>query len=369
MKFTKIAALLLVTAVLAVLGGCGEKWVEIEPGLKYLDVVVGTGEEVQKDSFVSMHYTGWFWIDGQKGEQFDSSIDRGEAYSRFLGQGRLIEGWDKGVPGMKVGGKRTMILGYDMAYGEAGRPPKIPPKTDMFFEIEVVAMPKVTVEIITEGTGSVVGLGDDIKVHYTGWVAENGTKGAQFDSSRNRGRPYPLKIGAGQVISGWEMGLSGLKIGTKANLLIPPALGYGSRGAGALIPPDATLIFEVEIMAEETAASSVDKVDIKILKEGSGPVAERGDRVQVHYTGWFWENGLKGEKFDSSADRGKPIEFKLGVGQVIKGWDQGLTGMKVGTKAHFIIPSSLAYGPRGKGSIPGNSDLCFDVELVGIKGK
>ncbi len=365
MNLMKTAGLLCALALVVAVGGCGEEWVEIEPGLTYMDVVVGTGEEVQDNSFVSMYYTGWLYVDGERTAIFDSStVDSGGPFSTLLGQSRVIEGWDKGVPGMKVGGKRTLVIGYELAYGESGRLPKIPAKADLIFEIEVVGLPKVNVEILQEGTGPVVGVGDKINVHYTGWVSDSGAKGSQFDSSRDRGRPFPLTLGAGQVIPGWEMGLTGLKVGTKANLIIPPVLAYGSRGAGTVIPPDATLIFEVEIVQEN------DKVEVQILLQGDGPAAQVNDRIHVHYTGWLWDKGAKGKEFDSSLSRGEPIAFALGTGRVIKGWDQGLEGLKVGTKARLIIPSSLGYGPRGSGgNIPPNSDLCFDVELVSIDGK
>ena len=172
------------------------------------------------------------------------------------------------------------------------------------------------------------------------------------------------------MIPGWEIGLMGLKVGTKANLTIAPVLAYGSRGAGDVIPPNATLIFEVEIMPAAPASTLGDKVKVEILSQGDGPVAKAGDKVKVHYTGWLWNNGAKGEQFDSSLTRGEPIEFDLGTGRVIKGWDQGLEGLKVGTKARLLIPSVLGYGARGSGrSIPPNADLCFDIELVGITGK
>jgi peptidylprolyl isomerase len=88
----------------------------------------------------------------------------------------------------------------------------------------------------------------------------------------------------------------------------------------------------------------------------------------MHYTGWLWVNGAKGAKFDSSLDRGQPFSFKLGVGQVIKGWDEGVEGMKVGGKRTLVIPPDLGYGARGAGgAIPPNSWLIFDVELVGVK--
>jgi FKBP-type peptidyl-prolyl cis-trans isomerase len=101
---------------------------------------------------------------------------------------------------------------------------------------------------------------------------------------------------------------------------------------------------------------------------GSGKAAQAGGPVSVHYTGWLYENGAKGAKFDSSLDRGDPFEFPLGAGRVIKGWDEGVAGMKVGGKRTLIIPPQLGYGARGAGGvIPPNATLLFDVELLDVK--
>ena len=104
------------------------------------------------------------------------------------------------------------------------------------------------------------------------------------------------------------------------------------------------------------------------VKVGTGAQPKTGQTCVMHYTGWLWENGAKGKKFDSSVDRGQPFEFALGQGRVIKGWDEGVASMKVGGKRNLLIPPSLGYGARGAGSvIPPNATLLFEVELLGIK--
>lgn len=118
----------------------------------------------------------------------------------------------------------------------------------------------------------------------------------------------------------------------------------------------------------------VDKIEeliIENLQEGEGRAAEKGLSVIVHYTGWIYDQSQgdgRGKKFDSSLDRREPFTFVLGVGQVIKGWDEGVKDMKVGGKRVIIIPSDMAYGARGAGDvIPPNTDLIFEVELLGLQ--
>jgi peptidylprolyl isomerase len=104
------------------------------------------------------------------------------------------------------------------------------------------------------------------------------------------------------------------------------------------------------------------------IKVGTGAEPKKGQTCVMHYTGWLWENGAKGAKFDSSVDRGQPFEFTLGQGMVIKGWDEGVATMKVGGKRNLLIPPALGYGARGAGGvIPPNATLLFEVELLGIK--
>ncbi len=143
----------------------------------------------------------------------------------------------------------------------------------------------------------------------------------------------------------------------------------------SLIPLAVTLIFLAPVACSKggskSAESSVKELMKNEVKEGTGAEAKAGENVSVHYTGWLYDESApdkKGRKFDSSRDRGEPFQFPLGGGMVIKGWDQGVAGMKVGGQRTLIIPPDLGYGARGAGGvIPPNATLVFDVELLGTK--
>jgi peptidylprolyl isomerase len=115
-----------------------------------------------------------------------------------------------------------------------------------------------------------------------------------------------------------------------------------------------------------TTATGLQMIDTKV---GTGASPRQNQTAVVHYTGWLYENGVKGKKFDSSVDRNEPFEFPVGAGRVIRGWDEGVASMKIGGKRTLIVPPQLGYGARGAGgAIPPNATLIFDVELLGVKG-
>jgi len=226
-------------------------------------------------------------------------------------------------------------------------------------------------EDLVVGTGRAAQAGDNLTVNYTGWL-EAKYNITPFDTSDLHDTPFQFVLGKGEAIAGWDQGLVGMKVGGKRKLTIPPELGYGAKGAlDGRIPPNSTLIFEVELLAIQgpaaatlPATSVVTKLKIEDLVVGNGAAAKNGDTLSVNYTGWL-ENGTK---FDSSLDSGQPIEFVLGQGRVIAGWEQGLLGMKVGGKRRLTIPPDLAYGASGAGdTIPPNAALIFEVELLAIK--
>ena len=136
------------------------------------------------------------------------------------------------------------------------------------------------------------------------------------------------------------------------------------------LPVFGSPIMDQSAMSQSSAKPVTTSSGLQIVdtKPGTGASPRAGQTVVVHYTGWLYANGTKGKKFDSSVDRNEPFEFPVGAGRVIKGWDEGVAGMKVGGKRTLIIPPQLGYGARGAGGvIPPNATLMFDVELLGLK--
>lgn len=233
-------------------------------GLRYRDEATGEGPAMEEGATATVHYTGWL-VDGTK---FDSSHDRGRPIVvREVGRARVIQGWNEGLLGMKAGGKRRLVIPAELGYGERGAGAKIPGGATLVFDVEVVSftpeppprqMPDVgTMALVTNpsglrwadaqaGSGAEVVPGSTAVVHYTGWLLDSGEK---FDSSHDRMSPFPVaNVGQARVIAGWNEGLVGMLAGGRRILVIPPDMAYGERGFPPVIPPGATLVFEVEVL-------------------------------------------------------------------------------------------------------------------------
>lgn len=234
--------------------------------LQYIEIEPGTGEQAKAGDLVSVHYVGTL----EDGTEFDNSHNRGEPIEFVLGKGMVISGWDAGIALMKEGGKATLVIPPEMAYGAQGAGGVIPGNATLTFDVELVGVkegppgaPEAPTAVaeedytitasglkyidLIEGAGPSPVSGANAVVHYTGWL----TDGTKFDSSLDRGQPFAFPLGQRRVIAGWDEGVASMKPGGSRQLVIPPQLGYGERGAGGVIPPNATLIFEVQYLGSQ----------------------------------------------------------------------------------------------------------------------
>lgn len=327
------------------------------PGIEFSseDVKKGEGKAVDKEGAFEASIKVW-------GDRYEGTPwGKGElklvvapAQTPLPGIARLCEG-------MKEGGVRRGSMTAKDLFGTipAGAPLKPNQPFYMEAKVEKVFEPQpLKQEIVKKGSGDWSATkGDVVKVEYTGWL-DKFESGKEFDSSKGRA-PFVMTVGGNQVIPGWEMAIEGMKKGEVKRITVPHFLAYGGEEHNK-IPPYSTLYFQIEMLGKVEEG----KLESKTIKEGSGEPAKTGEKVRVHYSGWL--DGFDGkQQFDSSRKR-EPFEFVLGQGSVIKGWDEGVVGMKPGEIRHLTIPYNLAYGPNGRPpTIPPYSTLFFEVEYLG----
>lgn len=230
------------------------------------------------------------------------------------------------------------------------------------------AKKSLEIQELKPGSGSLILEDGDL-----GMVVYRGTRmtGEVFDTNTTPdSNPYPVRISGGGTIEGFNFLLKGMKVGQKRKATLPPILAYGEEGQLPKIQPNETLIFEVEVL-EIVKANDESFYTKKILKEGTGAPAEPGDEIFVHYTGRL----TNGKEFDTSrkprnpGEPIKPLNFVLGAGRVIKGWDTGFVGMKKGEKRIMRVGPAAGYGENAPPNIGPNQVLEFDIECVDIKKK
>ncbi len=214
--------------------------------------------------------------------------------------------------------------------------------------------------------GKPVAKGDMVRVVYRSFVNDT----VEIAKSDNREAPYEFVAGNGDVLKGLDAAVQLLKVGEKATVIIPPALAYGSKKFGK-VPENATIRMELEVLGTYPAFYSVDYNQLKRTASGleyvfvkqntSGETLKKGNYVAIRYTGYYFTKDGKKKIFDSSMKNGSTSLLQYGVNKFIKGLDEGLSLMKAGDSATFIIPPSLGYGAKDNQLVPGNSTLGFDV--------
>ena len=355
-----------------------------ESGLKYIEIEEGTGLQPQPGDAVEIHYTGTL----EDGTKFDSSLDRGEPLPFFVGIGQMIPGFDEGVALMKEGGKAKLVIPPELGYGDQERG-AIPANSTLIFEVELLSVdhpnpPLEVDEADYEITGSglkyydfIIGEGASPKdgpvvMGFALWRSD----GMSLGRSQDQGQPLIASVGSGELLPGWDEGVSTMKVGGKRQLMIPPELAFGEKGAGNTIPPNTTLIAEIELLEvipvpeaiprTEVAESDYETTESGLkyydIEEGEGVLPEPSQAVVIHYTGWLTD----GTMFESSIDTGKPVSFLMDATLMIPGFIEGISTMKVGSKRQLMIPPELAYGNQEQEPIPANSTLIFEVELFYI---
>lgn len=239
------------------------------------------------------------------------------------------------------------------------------------------------------GTGREAKEGDLVSIHFSGWMVPADSAGDLFSdwskdqaknmlslgNSRMRNQPIKFVLNSGSFIKGTDEGIVGMKTGGVRTMIIPSKLAYGETGIG-MIPPNTDLKVVVELLeVKDKKVAEMWDVDTTLFKttpsglqyaiisEGEGPAVEAGRVITVHYSGYLQDGTL----FDSSVERDEPIQFVVGQGQVIPGWDEGMLLLKKGDKARFIIPPQLGYGEMDLEKIPPNSTLIFDTEVIDIQ--
>jgi peptidylprolyl isomerase len=251
----------------------------------------------------------------------------------------------------------------------------------------VIVQPAYKVTDTVVGTGTVAATGDLVTINLVGYLYDASKadfKGAKVESSVDTGKPAaPFTLGVGNVVTGWDQTITGMKIGGKRSAILPANLAYGPNSRAevkvngityAAIPANTPLVYDFElvdvtkgiipvVVPPPTTLTSVDVV------VGSGTAATAGKTLTVNYTLYLYDGSkpnLRGNMIETSVGK-TPFEFVLGAGKVIAGWDQGLVGMLAGGARTLTIPPSLGYGSVAQGNIPANSTLIFDVQLVTVK--
>ena len=334
------------------------------------DLIEGTGATAEVGTTVTMQYVG---VLGADGTEFDASWNTGDPFSFPLGGGQVIAGWDEGIVGMKVGGRRVLQIPSDLAYGDQQRSEIIVPNSDLVFIVDLVgtipgpqpappvddsnlgSFDELQISDLVEGEGCTAQFGDIVRVHYVGVDAD---EGAEFDSSWSRGETFEIIVGRSQVIDGWNAGIEGMNVGGERILQIPSSQAYN----------EGDLVFRVHLeeLIEAPLAHTIEfegdapaDLEITTLAEGDGDAVELGTIVDANIVVMLFKSNLIAQ---SSYQQGSPTQLAVAPDTLLPGFEEGLIGTQVGEIRQIVVPIPVAY-PDG---IPEGSGFEDDDAIVFI---
>ena len=326
--------------------------VEVPEEVEITDVTEGEGPEAQEGDFAVVHLVGRV----RQGPRIEDTREEGRPRTLRIGHHRAIEGLNEGLPGMRAGGRRELVIPPDKAFGREGLAHMgIPPGAVLEYEVEMLELhPGIRRERQQEGVGDAAVRGDLVSIRFRATFTGAGGQEVTLSSGDE---PHVVALGYGRALLGVEEGLEGVKAGERVTLKLDPRLAFGVSGLAGVVPENARAEYDIEVLNVEPG------VIWQIEEEGSGDAIQPGDEIRVHVTVMRKEDeGKVASTFDGQG----PLRLEFD-----EDWEPfpslflAMDGMKPGEVRLATIAAPFAFASRGYGEIvPPDTDLLYRIELV-----
>lgn len=355
-------------------------------GLQYKIVKEGNNKHPQNGYRVWLEYTGKLDNDSV----FATTEGTGNI-DVWMGQGKIIKAWEEALPMIGEGGEIDIIAPPSLGYGNS-EVANIPKNSTLHFNIKILQVDScapikpyntnglkahklkngIKYYIVEPGIGSPASKGDNVYIHYTGWLPNK----TIYTSTIHNNNPMRFTAGQGETIEGMDTALMLIPQGGKYRFVIPNKLAFGKEGYRNIVPPRSTITLDIdmvrishEVNVTKWDATGYDTITTAsglqyvMFEEGYGDKIKLNSIVTAHYSAYFSDGTL----FDSSVKRESPIRYPVGAGLIVDGFEEATLLMRKGSKFQLIIPPHLAYGEAGDPPyIPANSQMIFDVEIIDV---